>query len=82
MTQKISSPGVLLHISVLEESVHDSQCVVAAELREAFSVIFIDVSTTVFANHAPSYSDEFRERRAAHLPRALLFQDPFEVFRA
>jgi len=50
LAKGISAPGVLVHISVLEESVHDAQCVVRAQLQLDYSVI-IEVTITMPANH-------------------------------
>ena len=44
-----------MHISVLEESVHDAQCVVATQLQQESSVI-INVSITMSANHILQYT--------------------------
>jgi len=43
--------GVFVHISVLEESVHDIQCVVGTQLHQEPSVV-IYVSITMLTNHA------------------------------
>ena len=52
LTQRISAPGVLVHISVLEQSVHDAQCAVIGQLHQESSVI-IDVSIIMSADHTP-----------------------------
>jgi len=33
LNKKISAPGLLVHISMLEEFFHDEQCVVTAQLQ-------------------------------------------------
>jgi len=47
--------SVLVHIYVLEESVHDAQCVVTTQLQQESSVI-INVSITMSANHILPYT--------------------------
>ena len=50
LTQIISAPGVLVHISVLEGSVHDAQCVVTTQLQQESSItIYISINMSV--NH-------------------------------
>jgi len=50
LTQQTSAPVVLVHISVLEESIHDSQWVVTTQLEQEPSVI-IYISITMLTNH-------------------------------
>jgi len=45
-----ATPGVLMQISVLDETVHDAQRVVTAQLQQESSII-IYFSITTFANH-------------------------------
>jgi len=51
----MSAPGAPARISVLEESVYDEQCVVAAQLQQESSVI-INVSITMSGNHTRAYA--------------------------
>jgi len=56
LTQGISAPDVLVHISAFEkESVHDEQCVVTTQLQQEPSVI-INVSITMSAYHTIPYT--------------------------
>jgi len=44
LTQRISAPDVLMQISILEESVHDAQCVVTAQLQlEPAAIIYVSI---------------------------------------
>jgi len=55
LTQRISAPpGVLAQISMLEESVRDTQCVVTLELQQEHCGI-MHVSITMSANHTLPY---------------------------
>jgi len=47
LTQRISSPGVLVHIFVSEESVSDAQYVVTAQLKQDPSVIKLYMSASL-----------------------------------
>ena len=53
-TQWISAQGVLVHIPILEESVHDAQCVVTAQLQLQPSVA-INISITMLVNHTATH---------------------------
>jgi len=47
MTKGISAPGVLVHISVLEESVHDVQCVVHEEsVHDVQRIILLSLTSS------------------------------------
>jgi len=50
LTQETSVPGVLVQISVLEESVHGAQCVVRA-LPQLDASGIINFYITMFTNH-------------------------------
>ena len=54
LNQRISSPRVLIHVSVLDDSVHDVLSVVTAQLQQEPSLI-IYVTISIFANHTLSY---------------------------
>jgi len=51
---RISAPGVLAHISRLEESVHDVECDVTAQLQQELPVV-ITVTITMSAEHIRPY---------------------------
>ena len=51
LTQRTSVAGVLVHIFMLEGSVHDAQCVVTAQLQQEASII-IYMCIAMSANHA------------------------------
>jgi len=52
--QNICDISVLVHITVLEESVHDAQCTLTAQLEQESSV---NVSITMLVDHTTPYHD-------------------------
>jgi len=55
LTKRISAPGLLVQIFVLEESVHDTQCVVSLQHSCNRSPFVICVNITMFSNHTLAY---------------------------
>jgi len=57
-----------VHILVLEESVHDAQCVVTTELEQERSFI-IYISITMLANHTLPYTSIVPSTACIEVPR-------------